>query len=462
VGSGSPKTLDIDAKQEVKYCIPEWLRDEQIALALKRPELGRIKHEEVRGESIAVVCYGPSLKNTWEEVKGFKYIITCSGAHKFLLERGIVPTWHVEVDPREHKVELLGKPHEDVVYLPASCCHPKYFDALMGHKVNIWHVYESSEEAQRKLPRGEWAITGGCNVGLRAMSIARFFGFREMHIFGMDGNEGPEEGKKHAGPHPLQDGSGHSLVEYPKGSGVMYKTTPSLLESAKQTFHELDMMPDVKAVFHGSGLVQAMHQDYVPKQKPSSGVAAMRPELISNEYLEQNKALHKGTLGYGVGGGKHAKTVLRLSEEMKTTSILDYGCGKGYLAKAIPFPIWEYDPAIEGKEEAPRPADIVVCLDVLEHIEPERLDLVLEDLRRVTRRVGYFVIHTGPSMKTLPDGRNAHLIQENKAWWTQRLSKHFMIGKIVQSGPLLHCVVGPPQKFSAETIITAAKQFKAA
>lgn len=455
--SKSLGTLDADAKQNVRYCIDEWLRDEQIALAIKRPEVGRIEgHEAMRAEPCAIVCYGPSLEQTWEQVKDYRYIFTCSGSHRFLIDRGVIPTWHVEVDPRSHKISLLGEPHPDVTYLPASCCHPKYFDHLAAHgaTVKLWHVYDTAAESSRKLPYGEWAITGGSNVGLRAMTIARFFGFTEMHIYGMDGNEGAEVGRKHAGPHILQDGSPHQLTEYPKGSGTMWRTTAGLLESARQTFHELDMMPDVKATFHGHGLVQEMAKHYVPKPKQlppghSNVIAMQKPQVISDQYRQMNAQLHRDNLAYGVGGGKHAKQVQKIAESLGTRSVLDYGCGKGYLAKELPYPIWEYDPAIPEKAEPPRPAELVVCTDVLEHIEPELLDYVLDDLRRVTLKVGFFVIHTGPAGKTLPDGRNSHLIQQPMPWWRDKLARHFAIGQMVESKPLIYCIVGPQKSRKA-------------
>ena len=134
---------------------------------------------------------------------------------------------------------------------------------------------------------------------------------------------------------------------------------------------------------------------------------------------------------------------MNLVDKLKTQSVLDYGCGKGYLAKALPFPIWEYDPAIPAHSESPRAADIVICTDVLEHIEPEHINAVLDDLARVTKQVGYYVIHTGPAGKTLPDGRNTHLIQRDRAWWESKIAKRFVVGRVMQSGPLLHFVVGP-------------------
>ncbi len=397
---------------------------------------------EPRPEPVAVVNFGPSLNDTWEQIRDFTYVITCSGAHRFLVERGILPTWHVEVDPRAHKVELIGPPQQATEYLIASTCHAKVFDHLEGHRVLLWHVFDSAEEGIRALPPGEWAVTGGCSVGLRTLTIAGFLGFRDLHVFGMDGCEGASG--KHAAAHPSQP-KGHAITVY---NGVEYRTTPSMLAAAQQTWHELDQMPAVRATFYGEGLVQAMAKDYVPKPKQSAKafqnvVGFVKPMLISAEYADLNRRLHRENLAYGVGGGRHAETVLKLCSGMGSTSVLDYGSGKGYLAKALPFPIWEYDPAVPGKESAPRPSDLVCCTDVLEHIEPEKLAFVLEDLRRCTRKVGYFVIHTGPASKTLPDGRNTHLIQEGLQWWQAKLSAYFTVGKIIPRGPELHAIVGP-------------------
>ncbi|MGH7273686.1 MAG: 6-hydroxymethylpterin diphosphokinase MptE-like protein [Nitrospiria bacterium] len=406
--------------------------------------MGRINpHQDLRSDPCAIVCFGPSLNDTWEKIRDFKYIFSCSGAHPFLIERGIIPTWHVAVDPRIHQDTLMGPPHKDVDYLIASTCHPSLFDHLEGYKVTLWHVFDTAEDGFRTLPPGEWALTGGCGVGLRAMTIARFFGFQEQHIFGMDGSEGKTG--KHATAHPIQAKQSFETIY----NGVMYLTTPAFLEAARMTFHELNQMPDVKATFYGEGLVQAMAKNYVPepvKEGKNSLIAFNKPELITEEYRALNIQLHKENLAYGVGGGKEAPVVLKLATQCNTKSILDYGCGKGYLAKAIPFPIWEYDPAIPGKDAAPRPADLVVCADVLEHIEPDKLIVVLDDIRRCLRQVGYFVIHTGPAQKTYADGRNTHLIQQNQAWWERMLNKFFEVGKIITVGQELHIVVGPRAK----------------
>jgi hypothetical protein len=88
-----------------------------------------------------------------------------------------------------------------------------------------------------------------------------------------------------------------------------------------------------------------------------------------------------------------------------------------------------YDPTFPNYGE-PKPADLVCCIDVLEHIRAEFLDAVLLDLKDITSDLGFFSVHTGPAAKHLPDGRNAHLIQRPSSWWLPNLCQHFEIGHL--------------------------------
>lgn len=150
-------------------------------------------------------------------------------------------------------------------------------------------------------------------------------------------------------------------------------------------------------------------------------------QLISREYREMQQQLHAAPRGYGGRGDKWAGVVIQLALAYKATSILDYGSGEGTLAKTLReqpigvIRIDEYDPAIPGKDGPPSFADMVVCTDVLEHVEPERLDAVLQHLKMLARKVLWVVISTKDSNKVLADGRNAHLIIQPGAWWKQRL-----------------------------------------
>lgn len=450
--SAEKKKVDaLTEKLEVKYCIPEWLRDTQIRASCARFK-DRIQPCALRDEPIALVCFGPSLNKSWEHIREFAYVMTCSGSHKFLMDRGIVPTWHVEVDPRSHKIKLIGDNiHKSTTFLLASCVHPEVFDHVekSGAKIVLWHTYsgEKREALPVVYPRGEWVSTGGANVGLRAMVLCRMLGFRDIHLFGMDGSFAPGE-MAHADEHPNRP-KDWIMAQF---NGKEYATTTAFLECARGTLHELEMLPDCHVTFYGSGLIQDMvkAKQGELKKKERSTIAFYCPHTISKEYIEQNRILHEQNPYYGTSAVNHVDTIKNIFKATECKSLLDYGCGKGLLAKHIDFPIWEYDPAVPGKDTPPRPADLVVCIDTLEHIEPDYLLAVLGDIARCCEKVGYFVIGTGPAKKTLPDGRNTHLIQEGKDWWREKLSLFFDIPNdgIKEINGQLHIIVGPKAKIN--------------
>lgn len=157
--------------------------------------------------------------------------------------------------------------------------------------------------------------------------------------------------------------------------------------------------------------------------------------LISPEYAALNAELHRTRAEYGWYGG-NAEKIAWYSERIGTRDILDYGCGKGNLARRMPWPIKEYDPGIPGKDAPPQPADMVICRDVLEHVEPDCLHAVLADLARCVKRVGFFAIGTGPSWDILADGRNAHVLQRSFAWWKTILLRYFRIEHMQEVGQI--------------------------
>jgi hypothetical protein len=156
-------------------------------------------------------------------------------------------------------------------------------------------------------------------------------------------------------------------------------------------------------------------------------------ELITKDYLEQQKLLHKNQ-NYGVASKQVAYLVDDLILKFQIKSLCDYGAGKQLLRKSIQQQLenyYPYDPAFPEYGE-PTEADLVCCIDVLEHIEPELLDNVLDDLKRVTKHKAFFTIHTGKAAKILADGRNAHLIQKPILWWQDKIKQKFVIDSLHQ------------------------------
>jgi len=152
--------------------------------------------------------------------------------------------------------------------------------------------------------------------------------------------------------------------------------------------------------------------------------------LITEEYRRLNAQKHEESTQFGALGHQLADHVRDVARRIGAHTILDYGCGKRTLEKKLGYAINNYDPAIPGCDAAPDPADLVVCCDVLEHIEPECLDAVLDDLTRVTKNRLMLLIDTEKAKKHLSDGRNAHAIIQPAEWWILHLISRWNVLEI--------------------------------
>lgn len=206
-----------------------------------------------------LVCYGPSLKRTWPMLAMAKAsgddIFTVSGAHRFMLDRGIVPLAHIDCDPRPHKAEQIGKPHKDVAYWLASCISPVYLDKLEGHDVSLWHSYNGkTSRIVFQMEPGAQMIVGGGSIGLRSMSILYTLGYRKFEIHGMDCSF--EDGEAHAGEH-----LGKPIESVPVKCGERWFDTSGTFILYARFFHkQLSMMPNADIRLHGDGLLQHMQK----------------------------------------------------------------------------------------------------------------------------------------------------------------------------------------------------------
>lgn len=151
--------------------------------------------------------------------------------------------------------------------------------------------------------------------------------------------------------------------------------------------------------------------------------------LISDSYRIEQQKLHQ-IPQYGVASLYFSPLIADVYKKGGCKSISDYGAGKKRLleglaiAGVIPENYFPYDPAFP-EYGPPKPADLVVCCDVLEHVETEFIENVLQDLSRLTLKLGLLTVHSGPAEKTLSDGRNAHLNQKPASWWFPKICQYF-------------------------------------
>ena len=170
----------------------------------------------------------------------------------------------------------------------------------------------------------------------------------------------------------------------------------------------------------------------------------MTLNTISETYRKQQEELHKNP-NYGMASVQFAPMVSRLIEQSQVDEVLDYGAGKCRLFENLrverKLRLQAYDPATYP--DPPVPMQLVTCIDVLEHIEPELLDNVLDHLKELTLEIGFFTIHTGAALKVLPDGRNAHLIQEPPSWWLPKILDRWELHSFQKTENGFYVVVTP-------------------
>jgi hypothetical protein len=132
---------------------------------------------------------------------------------------------------------------------------------------------------------------------------------------------------------------------------------------------------------------------------------------------------------YGDTSIKNVRFLRPAVRLLRPRSILDYGCGQSRLLEALaPSPatrLLRYDPAIPQYAALPtEKADLLINIDVLEHIPEENLDATLCEMASLGENA-IVIIDTRPAALVLPDGRNAHVTLHPHSWWRERLSHFF-------------------------------------
>ena len=206
--------------------------------------------------SCNVVAYGPSLKDTWHLIDDAP-IVSMSGSHDFLIERGKIPKYHVEQDPRAHKAVFTSNAHPDVHYLIGTCCAPELF-ANFGrqHRVSVWHVIEP--DAQIKEWIGANDPCGVCmrvgeTVGVRAFELAAFLGFKQFRFYGFDCSWVDEQ---RAGAH---NGDIHVPLSVGIGDARSWTTSHELLLTARSFVNMcLQLAGTIDVRVYGDGFAGAL------------------------------------------------------------------------------------------------------------------------------------------------------------------------------------------------------------
>lgn len=147
----------------------------------------RVEHmPEMRdGVPIALVAGGPSLADTWPEIKKFKKIMVCGSSHDYVVGLGIKPTWTVVCDPDPIAARYITRSSPGTKFLIASACAEEVFDIVSKRDFAVWNCGDTLIDSEKWAGQGV-VFGGGCTVLTRAIYLSGAFGFWNMHFFGCD------------------------------------------------------------------------------------------------------------------------------------------------------------------------------------------------------------------------------------------------------------------------------------
>ena len=141
---------------------------------------------------------------------------------------------------------------------------------------------------------------------------------------------------------------------------------------------------------------------------------------LYNEYLEQAKLMHKDPLVWkGHMLFNYMPQITEIIKKENIDTILDYGCGKAqYHLKN--WNVYNYDPAVPKFEKKPALGskfDLVICIDVLEHIPETDLPRIIKEIFDYSNKHVFCTASVREAGKILPNGKNAHATVKPEEWW---------------------------------------------
>jgi len=383
-------------------------------------------------EKAIIVGGGPSLKDSIDIIRRFEddaVIIAVNGASQYLSAHDLVVDFQFIMDARPQNVDLIDLDAENYIF--ASQCAPIMFDIVPHARTEMVHLHTPGIEDQfppHKRDAGGYTLIGGmASVGNSALCLAHAMGYRELHVFGFDSSVDGD--KRHAYPQSMN--ANEQLVQK-RFNDRMYWMSYAMAVQYDGFFlieEELKKL-GTSVIVYGDGILPARWR--------------MKHSTVEPSEVEKYTMMWDNPDYRRVSPGAQKVHAIACWLPHKA-SVLDIGCGTGrasvYLAErgynptlmdfadncrdpeALSFPFILHDIS--------QPFNVSwrygICCDVMEHIPPEQVETVLNNIATacadVFFRIEFEPDYFGPA--TL--GRPLHLSVHDEVWWSEELSKFWPV-----------------------------------
>lgn len=331
------------------------------------------------------------------------------------------PTFVVMMDARPENADFVD-PRLGTTWLLASQCHKSVFSKLESADVLLWHVAGSAVVNEKGLK----AIPGGGTVLSSAINIATSIGFTRITLAGVDSSLDGD--RHHAYAQPLNDDDRVINVETP--AGTKFRTTPELAAQADGCMNQMLTLERAGITFEiiGDGLLPTLWREHnelradPDKWEPEkyrrvwahSEYGRHSPAIRMIEEIVSHIQFDKHVIDFGCGGGT---ATAELIERGWSATGVDFASNA--LSESIPFVeanLWSLPADLRG--------DVGICIDVMEHIPPEKVDAVLSCIAKAVPKCVFSICYLPDAMGVLI-GETLHLSVHPESWWLNKLSEHF-------------------------------------
>lgn len=177
--------------------------DANIDYALSLPvEILVDQYMQPKEQKLVIVGGGPSLACTIPEINDLKnngaIVWALNNSFRYLCEHGVEVDVHVMLDARQENIAFIPITTNTMLLYSAQC-HPDVLDKGIGTGAPMVIWCPSVANMQKKIAEKKIdaaIIAGGSSVGIKAMGLAKVFGFKEVYLYGYDSSY--HEDKNHA------------------------------------------------------------------------------------------------------------------------------------------------------------------------------------------------------------------------------------------------------------------------
>lgn len=350
--------------------------------------------------------------------KGAK-VFAMNGAAKWARGQGVNVAYQVIVDAKEETSTLVDPKADE--HLFASQCNRK----TLKKASNLTLIHFATLDIEDFFPpervrRGGYVLLGGgSTAGNAGLAAAYSQGFREIHIFGYDSSH--RNGKSHGYEQKMNEFMPTSQMTW---AGRTFETSLGMKAQAEKFVRNANALKAGGCDLHvyGDGLLQTIyntkHEDLTEREKYQlmwqlETYREVSPgEFMADFFVDQFKP-EGMVIDFGCGTGRAS---VKMAERGLDVMLIDFADNcRDQEAIMLPFIRHDLTQSLDIR------ADYGLCTDMMEHIPPQDVDVVIQNIMGAAKNV-FFEISTIDDIMGEIITHPLHLTVKPHDWWRDKFA----------------------------------------